>query len=270
MLSAIAQDGSEARAYEVGRGRVILALHPGMDDGSTWRAVGAILARRFRVVIPHRRPYRLDLPSSGSSETELEHIRALVRAIDEPILLVGHSSGAVAALEALVDMPSAFVGAVLYDPPLVTDNLPFAIASSEHQPGTIDRARSALASGRRGRAFAIFARGVLRLPAPVVWLSAALAAILPRARRYVPAQLDDAAAIEALGNRLDAYATIEVPSVLLAGERGQGDIHARLTALEEAMPNTRCVAIPKQGHSAHRHAPRAVAAVIERLADDVF
>ncbi|QVQ53971.1 alpha/beta hydrolase [Spiractinospora alimapuensis] len=270
MLTALAEDGTRAQAYDVGRGKPILVLHPGMDDGSTWRRVGAHLATRFRVVIPHRRPYRLDLPASSSAATELEHTRAIVRAVGEPMLVVGHSSGAVAALEALVDMPSAFVGAVLYDPPLVADTLPFATASTPDQPGTIDRARSALASGHPGRAFGTFAREVLRLPPPVVWLSMFLAATLPRVRRLVPAQIEDAAAIEALGNRLDAYATIDVPSVLLTGERGAGDLHERLAALEERMRDPPRVTIPKQGHSANRHAPAAVAAVIERLADEVF
>lgn len=264
MLTVTARDGTTVRAWDKGRGRPILIVHPGMDDGSTWHAVGDLLAARFRVVIPHRRTYRSDLPAAGMPG-ELDHIRALVEEIGAPVLLVGHSSGAVVSLEALVDRPAAFAGAVLYDPPLVADGLPFV-----HVPGTIDRARAAVAAGKNGKAFAVFARGVLRLPAPLAWLSAVLASTVPRVKSLVPAQIEDGAAIEQLGNRLDAYAGIKVPAVLLTGEREQGDLHARLAALAQAMPHAERVAMPKQAHSANRRAPAEVAEVVQGLANRVL
>lgn len=264
MLTVTAQDGTEVRAWEKGQGKPILIVHPGMDDGSTWHAVGEILAERFRVVIPHRRTYRSDLPAGGMTG-ELDHIRALVEEIGEPALLVGHSSGAVVSLEALVDMPSAFAGTVLYDPPLVADGLPFA-----RDPSAIERARTAATAGKPGKAFAIFARGVLMLPLPMVWLSAVLVSAMPRVKPLVPSQIEDGAAIEQLGNRLDAYAGIKVPTILLTGEREQGELHARLAALAQVMPHAERVAIPKQAHSANRRAPAEVAKVIAGLTDRIW
>jgi hypothetical protein len=43
-----------------------------------------------------------------------------------------------------------------------------------------------------------------------------------RMRALAPRQIDDAAAINQLGVRLDAYARIEVPTVLLGGDRSPG------------------------------------------------
>ncbi|MFL1382268.1 hypothetical protein [Nocardiopsis protaetiae] len=63
---------------------------------------------------------------------------------------------------------------------------------------------------------------MLRLPAVLSWLSAAVIPVVPHLRGLVPAQVEDAAVIEALGDRLDAYAGIETPTVLLTGARGQG------------------------------------------------
>lgn len=266
MLTAIARDGTTAQAWDRGAGKAILILHPGMDEGPSWFPVGDILAERFRVIIPHRRTYRTDLPPAADAiAAELDHIRALVQEIGEPALLVGHSSGAVVALEALVDTPSAFAASVLYDPPVVADGLPF-----EHDPGAIERARAAVAAGKHGTAFAIFARTVLRLPLPVVWLSALLVPLMPRIKTLVPAQIEDAAAIERLGNRLDVYADIETPSILLNGERGQGDLHERLAALAQVMPHAERASIPRQSHSANRKAPAEVARIIQDLAERVL
>jgi pimeloyl-ACP methyl ester carboxylesterase len=121
MITAQAADGSSVRAFDEGRGPVVLILHGGMDDGTSWRRVAGRLVPRFRVVRLHRRQYRLDL-KTGSACTmadEVEHVTALVHAIGQPMVVVGHSSGAVLALEALVAVPSAFAGAVLYEPPCV-------------------------------------------------------------------------------------------------------------------------------------------------------
>ena len=73
MITAQAADSRSVRALDEGRGPVVLILHEGMDDGSSWRRVAARLAPRFRVVRPHRRQYRLDL-KSGSACTLADEV----------------------------------------------------------------------------------------------------------------------------------------------------------------------------------------------------
>jgi pimeloyl-ACP methyl ester carboxylesterase len=67
----------------------------------------------------HRRQYRLDIKRACSIAQEAEDVLAIARVIGDPVLLVGHSSGGVVALEALAALPSTFAGAVLYEPPVV-------------------------------------------------------------------------------------------------------------------------------------------------------
>jgi pimeloyl-ACP methyl ester carboxylesterase len=63
MITAVSADGTDARAFDEGQGPVILVIHPGLDDGRSWKKVAARLARRFRVVRIVRRHYRVDLPT---------------------------------------------------------------------------------------------------------------------------------------------------------------------------------------------------------------
>lgn len=264
MITTTSADGTSIRAFEDGQGPAILVLHPGMDDGKSWSRVAARLSKRFRVVRLHRRQYRLDIATGSPCmiAQEVDDVLAVVKLIDEPVLVVGHSSGAVVALEGLVASPSSFSGAVVYEPPIVI--------GPPLGGEALERARAAVAAGRVGKAIEIFSRDIVGVPAVLAWLGGLLVAVVPRYRAFVPRQLDDTEAIDRLGVRLDAYASIGVPTVLLGGDRSPAHLRERLDALERAMPCVERVVLHGQGHGAHQMAPDPVAHVIEAHADKVL
>lgn len=255
MFTTTSADGTSVQAYDEGTGPVVLVLHPGLDDGSSWRKVAARLAGTSRMLRVHRRQYRLDVAGLPCTiAQEVADVLAVVHAVGAPVLIVGHSSGGIVALEALVASPSSFTAAVLYEPPVVLDEPLGGVA--------LERASAALAAGRPGRAFAIFMRHVVRLPGWVSWLVGAVVAVVPRYRRLVPGQIADNRAIDELGNRLTAYAAIATPTVLLSGDRSPAHLIARIDALAAALPNAERVTLPGRDHSAHLKAPDEVARVI--------
>jgi pimeloyl-ACP methyl ester carboxylesterase len=261
-MDAEARDGTIAQAVDEGIGAPILVLHGGMGDRTTWAPVTDLLRDRFRTVRLHRRQYRLDLDGPPvTMAQELEHVSAIAARLDKP-LLVGHSSGAVLALEALVAAPDTFSGAVLYEPPLRIGP-PLGGAAQE-------AARTALDAGEPGRAFTIFLRDIVRMSP---WIAYAAGFMTGRDRDMsarVPRQLDDNDAIDALGTRLDAYAKIDVPVLLMGGDRSPRHLGERLDALEQALPNTRRILMHGQGHMAEHGAPDRVArAIVKHLDDEV-
>jgi pimeloyl-ACP methyl ester carboxylesterase len=261
MITVACADGSDVRAFDEGRGPVILIIHPGNDDGTSWRKVAAQLSGRFRVVRIVRRQYRLDLPalSPYSISREVDDVLALVAVIGEPMVIVGHSSGGVVALEALAAEPSAFAGAVLYEPPV-------AIGPPAESAAT-DRARSAIAAGQPGKAMQIFVRDVVGMRAADAWVLRGLVTVIPRLRALAPRQITD---LDGVGLRLDAYARISVPVVLLGGERSPAHLGERLEVLAATLPDARKVVLSHRDHSAHLKAPGEVAQVIENLAREVL
>jgi pimeloyl-ACP methyl ester carboxylesterase len=102
-----------------------------------------------------------------------------------------------------------------------------------------------------------FAARVLRL----------LVMVLPRLRALIPRQLSD---LDGVGLRLDAYAQITTPAVLLRGERSPAHLGTSLDALAAVMLNAVRVTLPRRDHFAHRKAPAEVARVIEDLARQVL
>ncbi|SDS30726.1 alpha/beta fold hydrolase [Actinoplanes derwentensis] len=262
MLIITSTDGTIVRAVAEGSGPPIVVLHAGMNDETAWRRVATHLTARFRVVRVRRRRYRMDLDPPPGLAAETADAVAVARALGRPVLLVGHSSGGVVALEALLVAPDAFVGAVLYEPPVVV-GAPLGGDANV-------RAQAALASGRPRRAIQIFLRDVVRLPRVLAWLSAVLVAALPSWRRLIPRQLDDNAAIDALGDRRSAYTAISRPVLLLGGGRSPQHLAERLSALAEVIPGAERVSLRDQGHGANLRAPARVAAVVAAFADRLF
>ena len=261
MLSVTSRDGTRVQATDEGEGPTILVLHPGLDDGSSWRLVASRLASRFRVVRLHRRPYRLDLPNDPrlSMALEVEDVQAVIKEIGEMVLLVGHSSGAVVALEALVASPTAFSGVVLYEPPLVI--------GSPLGGEALEWAREAIQQGKPGKAMAIFVRDIVRERAWVAPLVQLFVSLSPRYKAFAPRQIDEVEAIEHLGKRLDAYRSIDVPVLLVGGEKSPSHLGERLDALARTLPKAERVVLRGQGHSANTRSPDELAQVIAAFAD---
>ena len=229
-MRAISGDGTEAEAADEGIGTPILVIHGGMGDRTAWQPVTDLLRDRFRTVRLERRQYRTDLPRPATMAQEVEHVAAIAAQLDRPVL-VGHSSGAVLALEAMVADPGAYAGAVLYEPPAVIG-----------EPLSADRlagARAAIARDKPGRALTIFLRDVVRMPRPLALVAGFFVGRHPEYRQRVVRQLDDNDAIDALGVRLPAYAKLDLPILLLGGDKSPRHLAERLDALERTLPHTR-------------------------------
>lgn len=274
MLTTTSADGTSVRAYDQGHGPAIVLLGPGLDDGTRCRRLAKLLATRFRVVRLHRRQYRLDLKADPKLRSapcavadEVQDVLAVVRAIGAPVVLYGHSDGGVVALEALAASPSAFVGGVIFEPAAV-----IGPPLSGEGGRVLTQARAALAAGRPGKAIAIFSRGAVGLPRWQAWLAGLGVAVVPRYRRLVGCQLDSLEALDQLGVRLDTYATINVPTVLLGGgsKRNPAHMAERLDAIQRVLPHAQRVVMPKRDHGADLKHPKDVARVIETLADKVL
>ncbi len=163
------------------------------------------------------------------------------------------------ALEALAASPSSFTGAVIFEPAAVIGP-PLAGEGDE----VLTQARAAPAAGRPGQAMAIFTQDAGGLPPWQTWPVGMTIPLIPKYRRLVPCQLDSLEAIDRLGVRLDTYAQIKVPTVLLGGDRNPAHITERLDAIERVMPHAERVVMHRRDHGAgrprHRSARRQSAA----------
>ena len=185
---------------------------------------------------------------------EAAEIVRLLDALDEPVAIVSHSSGAVLALETLLAHPEGITSAVLYEPPLdIGDGL-----GGDATP----KAVAAIAAGDNGEAITIFMRDIVGVSAEDVAQAVPMLRNYPPVWDRIPRQIDDTVAIEALSNRLEAYASIETPILLLGGDQSPPHLADRLHALERILPNATGVVMPREGHGAHQNSPAEVARIV--------
>ncbi len=254
------RDGGLVSAIDEGDGPPILVVHPGASDATSWGGVAGLLADQFRVVRVQRRLYALGAPVTLPHTMAAEAADVLVVAdrLDRP-LLVGHSSGAVAALEAALVSPASFSAMVLYEPPLATTS-PIA-----GEPGR--RARAALDAGDPVAAMEIHMRDIVGLPPAVVAAMFALPEARTRFAQVAAAQIADDEALDALGLGIERYGALDVPAVLIEGDGSPAHLRRRLADLAAILPCVeQIVTLPGQGHTAHLTAPDLLADVIRKVA----
>ncbi len=253
--------GFPISVIDQGRGQPILIVHPGSGTSEAWARVAHHLMVRFRVLRFDRRPYLLprDVEVIATMEDEVNDLLAVATFAGQPVLLVGHSSGGVVALEAALASPAMFSGMVLYEPP---------VAVTEALGGdALIRAKAALVAGDPGLAMEIHMREIVRASNHLVRFLQLAKPLWRRMATLAPGQIQDDANIESLGVGIGRYAELTVPALLLAGARSPRHLRVRLDALASVLPNVdSLVVLRHQGHLANAFAPRKVAYIIESFA----
>ena len=265
VMEVVSADGFRIPVTEQGHGRPILIVHGGGGPSASWARVAGHLTTRFRVLRFDRRTYCRPggAEPTATMENEVNDVLAVAAAAGEPAVLVGHSSGAVVALEAALASPVQFAGMVLYEPP---------VAVTEPLGGdALVRAKAALAAGDPGRAMQIHLREIVRAPGLFAALLPLVGPLWRQVTMFAPGQLADDVNLESLGVGIRRYAALSVPALLLGGARSPKHLSARLNALAAELPNVDSVVIlPRQGHQANEWTPGKVAHVIEPFADRVL
>jgi pimeloyl-ACP methyl ester carboxylesterase len=264
-MDVMSTDGTHFTVTDEGSGSPILIVHPGGGTASSWALVARRLAEHYRVLRFDRRPYRIPghVEPTDTMGNEVSDVLAAAGAVDKPVLLVGHSSGAVVALEAALQTPSLFAGVVLYEPP---------VAVTKPLGGeALGRAQAALEAGDPGHAMRIHLSEIVEVRRSVIGVMARLPPFWRRMTLFAPGQIKDDANIESLGVGVDRYSRLDLPVLLIGGARSPNHLGLRLHALTEVLPHVDSVVVLKrQGHLANAFAPRRLARVIEGFADTVL
>lgn len=256
---ATADDGTLIGYRLTGNGPAILLVHGAAADARQWAMIMPLLAPRFTVVAMDRRGRGTSGPlgQAHSMKVECGDIAAVAAAIDRPVHLVGHSSGARFALHAAPDLPE-LASLTLYEPPPPEDfanGALDALADLESAGDRVGILRSFLVdiAGNDEEAFAFIQRRPI-WPIMVdnaLTLPAELRAV--RDYRFEPA----------------AFADLDVPTLCLLGQLSGPELGVVVTQIADALPMARVATLPGQAHGAMMSAPKLFAAELRRFFDTV-
>jgi pimeloyl-ACP methyl ester carboxylesterase len=248
------RDGTHIAYFRSGQGRPLVLVHGTTADHTRWNTVLPLLE-------PHATVYAVDRRGRGASgdavgysiAEEYADIAAVVDAAADatgPVDLVGHSYGAICALEATL-LTAGVRRLVLYEPPILAP--PRSAAD--------DRLTELLAQGRHEEVVETFIRDIVgateeqldMLRSLPSWPSRVAAAHTVVRERLVdpPYPFDPA-----------RFASLDVPTLLLAGGDSPQFLRASTDALAAAIPGVRVVTLDGHQHVAMDTAPELFVAEV--------
>lgn len=203
-------DGTPMAYHRHGEGSSLVLVHGTTADHTRWTPILASLERHFTV-------YAMDRRGRGESEDaelytlerEFEDVAAVVNAARPPVNLLGHSYGALCAMEAAL-RTTHLHKLVLYEPPFPVEGIEM------YPPGARERLQALLKQGDREGLLVAFFQDIVHMPDKE----------LARLRSEPAWQARLAAAHTLVREMADAdyvfnpgrFRTLAVPTLLLVGE----------------------------------------------------
>jgi pimeloyl-ACP methyl ester carboxylesterase len=242
-VTVTSKDGTPIAYWRSGEGPPLVLVHGATADHSRWAPVLPAFERHFSVCVVDRRGRGCRGDSEEYAlEREFEDIAAVVDSIGEPVNLLGHSYGAVCALEAAL-LTRNVRKLVLYEPGM-------NVTGEEiYPPGFIDRLDALLEVEDRDVVISTMFRDLVGMPQEEVEYLQSLPAWQERvkAAHTVPRELR---ADEAYRFDPERFGDLMVPTLMLEGSDSPAFLKAADKAVDETLPNCRIVVMPGQGHAA--------------------
>lgn len=253
MGTVTSRDGTVIGYETTGDGPPMVLVHGGTADHTRWEPVLPALAEVHTVHAVDRRGRGLsgDGPAYDLAR-EAEDLAAVLDAVGPDVFLVGHSYGALVALEAAL-LTGTVGRMVLYEPPASTGG---------HRVSTPEMLAALRAAGEPQEILRIFYREALHLTDEQI--DAMTMTRIWRARlAAAPTIVRELEAIEGfvLSERLSA---IEVPVRFLVGDRSPAYFRPAAETIAALLGSSEIVVLPGQAHMAINEAPGMFVAQVLR------
>lgn len=254
MESVRSADGTRIAYQRSGDGPPLVLVHGTADDHSRWARLLPEFAETFTVYAVDRRGRGASGAGDATTyaiEREFEDLVAVVEATGEPAHLLGHSYGALCALEASL-LTDKLRKLVLYEPPIPIP--PGSAGSLITSPETVAQMETQLAAGDLEGVLLTFAREIAKVPEDVI----AFLRTLPEWQTGVDAAPTIVAEVRAVEHYVFdpvRFRSLTAPTLLLKGSESPPYLLAATEAVAAALPNCRLTTFSGQGHLAMDTAP---------------
>jgi pimeloyl-ACP methyl ester carboxylesterase len=242
-------DGTSLAYYRSGAGSpLILVPGTGAANPVAWTAVIPRLEEHFSVCAVDRRGHG----KSGDSPTyaierEFEDIAAIVDSLGEPAYLLGHSFGALCALEAAL-LTRKIRKLILYEPAIPRPGAPI------YPEGAIDRLQALLEAGDPERLLIAYYREVVLLSADEIEQLKSSPAWTERVAT-AHTLLREARAEDGYEFEPQRFKDLQTPTLFLLGSESPALLKTSTEIVAKALPNSQIEVMLGQQHIAMYSGP---------------
>jgi pimeloyl-ACP methyl ester carboxylesterase len=236
----LSKDGTSIAVWRSGVGPPLVLVHGTTADHSRWAPVLPAFEERFTVLAMDRR----GRGESGDSddytfEREFEDVAAVVGWAGRSVYLLGHSHGAVCALEGAL-LVDGVAKLILYEPPLG-----FVVAPKH----TIQELEALLEAGKRDELLTVFFREVAGVPPEQIEQMRSMPAWKGRLAAAGTVSREERVNREYTFEP-DRFRELRVPTLLLEGGDSPEPFKKADRALAAVLPDCRVAALAGQRHVA--------------------
>ena len=259
MLTATSRDGTRIAFWRSGDGPPLLLVHGvTADHATTWAHVLPSLEQSYSVHAMDRR----GRGGSGDAahyalQREAEDVAAVVESIGEPVDLLGHSYGALCALEAALLTPN-LGRLILYEGV-------YRRGSDIYPPGLVDRLDAMLAAGDVEGTLVTMLRDLVEMPAEEIELLRSRQEAWARRLANAPTIPRELRADEAYRFAPERFQGMRRPTLFLVGGDSPARERENAEAIAAGLPDARVAVLPGQQHLAMYTAPEAFVAEVGRF-----
>jgi pimeloyl-ACP methyl ester carboxylesterase len=256
-------DGTPINAETYGEGSPALIVVPGaLSTQGSWQRAAQLLSTERTVLVLDRR----GRGESGDApvytpEREIEDVVAFLQTLGEPTDLLGHSSGAIFAVQVAQRAPSELRRLVLYEPPVY-------FTDDDRVPADLpERLEALLRVGDREAALELFLREGPRVPEEQLTVI--------RADPPWPAQVGlvhtiayDARIQRGFDPGSAGISHVLVPTLMLIGEESPRRRRAGAEGIAARIPNCATQILHGQQHTGMRRDPTSFSEVVDGFLRD--
>jgi len=251
---------------EKGNGELVLCVHGSVSDYRTWNKQLDVFSEKYRTICYSRRFHwpneKIPDDVDYSLLQHVSDLEEILKALNQPVILIGHSYGAFICLLAAMGPQEFIKGLVLAEPPAITlyvSNIPkpseilklllskpkTALALIKFGANGMQPAIKEVKRKNREKAIEVFGRATLG--------NDTFENLSNERRAQVMDNFIDA---EFIGPGFppinqDQLKKINVPTLLLAGQHSPALFQLLLERLEELIPNSERKIIPNASHISH-------------------
>ena len=252
LIRVKSKDGAFLAVECAGAGPSLLIVHGGTGDRSRWTPLFPLFVSHFTVCAMDRRGHG----ESGDSpdytlQKEAEDVAAVVNSRPDPVFVLGHSYGGLAALEAAF-LTDRIKKLALYEPPL----------QERDHTAVADRIEALIHVGEREQALMTFLQEIVMIsPSEVAAMRSRPS--WPGLVASIESQVRQIRALNRYRFDPKRVSSLKVPTLLLTGsDTASPELKRAISGLLDSLPNRSLIVFKGQQHNAMDTIPQQFAEAI--------